>query len=70
MEGAHLMGELYIQKPDGEAMTIQIDGTIVRETNPIDIDWCDKCQKWQQLSGGHYVQSQGLALIWLCEACK
>ena len=64
------MGELYIQKPDGEAMTIQIDGTIVRETNPIDIDWCDKFQKWQQLSGGHYVQSQGLALIWLCEACK
>ena len=64
------MGELYIQKPDGEAMTIQIDGTIVRETNPIDIDWCDKCEKRKQVAGGHYVQSQGLAMIWLCEACK
>jgi hypothetical protein len=70
MEGAHLMGELYIQKPNGEAITIDIDGTIVRETNPIDIDWCDKCEKWQQLAGGHYVQSQGLTMIWLCEACK
>jgi hypothetical protein len=64
------MGELYIQKPDGEAMTIQIDGTIVRETNPIDSDWCDKCEKWKQVAGGHYVQSQGLAMIWLCQACK
>ncbi len=64
------MSELYIQKPNGEAITIEIDGTIVRETNSINIDWCDNCEKWQQLTGGHYVQSQGLAMIWLCEACK
>lgn len=64
------MAELYIKKPNGEAVTIEIDGTIVRETNPIDIDWCDKCEKWQPTAAGHYVQSQGLAMIWLCEACK
>jgi hypothetical protein len=64
------MADLYIKKPNGEAITIEIDGTIVRETNPIDIDWCDKCEKWQPLEGGHYVQSQGLAMIWLCVACK
>jgi len=70
MEGAHLMGELYIQKPDGEAMTIEVDGTVIREMQRIEIDWCDKCEKWQRLAGGHYLQSQGLAMIWLCEACK
>ena len=64
------MGDLYIQKPNGEAITIFEDGTELREQMPLEIDWCDKCQRWQPLTGGYMVNSDGLALIWLCEACK
>lgn len=64
------MGELYIQKPDGESITYQIDGTVIREQKPLDIDWCDKCQKWQKLEGGEMTSYQGLSVIWLCQACK
>jgi len=70
MEGAHLMGELFIQKPNGETTTFLIDGTVIKEMQGLDIDWCDKCEKWKRLAGGHYLQSDGLAMIWLCEACK
>ena len=64
------MGALYIQKPNGEAITIFEDGTELREQKPLEIDWCDKCQKWQKLAGGYFVKADGLSLIWLCEACK
>jgi hypothetical protein len=70
METENLMGALYIQKPNGEAITIFEDGTELREQMPLEIDWCDKCQRWQPLTGGYMVKSDGLALIWLCEACK
>lgn len=70
MEATNLMGALYIQKPNGEAITILEDGTELREQKPLEIDWCDKCQKWKPLTGGYMVKADGLALIWLCEACK
>jgi hypothetical protein len=64
------MGDLYMQFPNGESLTIQQDGTEIRENLPIQIDWCDKCEKWQPLADGYYVKSDGLALIWLCKDCK
>jgi hypothetical protein len=70
MEAASLMGELFIQKPNGETLTIHQDGTEIREQQPIQIDWCDKCQKWQSLEGGEMTRYQGLDIVWLCKACK
>jgi hypothetical protein len=64
------MGELFMKKPNGETTTFLIDGTVIKEQQGLDIDWCDKCEKWQPVAGGHYVQAQGLAMIWLCEVCK
>ena len=70
MEAENLMGELFIQKPNGETITILQDGTEIRENQPIQIDWCDKCEKWQPLEGGESTSYQGLDIIWLCKACK
>ena len=70
MEAENLMGALYIQKPNGETVTIFEDGTELREQKPLEIDWCDKCQQWKPLTGGHMVKNQGLTLVWFCEACK
>ena len=70
VEGKNLMGELFIQKPNGETTTFQIDGTVIKEQQPLQIDWCDKCQKWQPLAGGESTRYQGLDIIWLCKECK
>ena len=59
-----------MQKRNGETTTIQIDGTIIKEMQPLQIDWCDKCQKWQPLAGGEETRYQGLSIIWLCKECK
>ena len=64
------MGELFIQKTNGETTTFQIDGTVIKEQQPLQIDWCDKCEQWKPLSGGHMVANKGLALIWICQECK
>ena len=64
------MGELFIQKQNGETTTFQIDGTVIKEQKPLEIDWCDKCEQWKPLSGGHMVANKGLALIWICQECK
>jgi hypothetical protein len=70
VEAASLMGELFIQKPNGETITIHQDGTEIREQQPLQIDWCDKCEKWQPLEGGEMTRYQGLDIVWLCKACK
>ncbi len=70
MERANLMGELFIQKPNGDSLTIKEDGSEIRENLPIQIDWCDKCQMWKSLDGGYMVKNQGQSLIWLCRECK
>ena len=64
------MGELFMQKPNGESTTFHIDGTITREQKPLEIDWCDKCQKWQPLMMGRYETHDGLKILWFCESCK
>lgn len=64
------MGELFMQKPNGETTTFLIDGTVIKENQPLQIDWCDKCQHWKPLDGGYMVKNQGEALIWLCQECK
>lgn len=64
------MGELFMKKPNGETTTFLIDGTVLKEQQPLEIDWCDKCQRWKSLAGGYMVRNQGEALIWLCEDCK
>jgi hypothetical protein len=64
------MGELFIQKQNGETTTFEIDGTVIKEMQPLQIDWCDKCSKWQPLEGGYIVRNQGLSMIWICRECK
>ena len=70
VETENLMGELFIQKPNGETITIAQDGTEIRENQPIQIDWCDKCEKWKPLEFGRYDGAQGLTMIWVCMECK
>ena len=64
------MGEPFMQKPNGETTTFLVDGTVIKENQPLQIDWCDKCQQWKPLDGGYMVKNQGEALIWLCQECK
>lgn len=64
------MGELFIQKPNGDSLTIKEDGTEIRENLPLQIDWCDSCDRWKPLEGGAMSSYLGLKMIWLCEACK
>jgi hypothetical protein len=64
------MAELHIEKPDGTKFTIERDGSITNAISGIQIDWCDKCEQWRSLQGGHYLQMEGLTMLWHCEACK
>jgi hypothetical protein len=69
MEGS-VMGELNIQKPNGESITYQIDGTVIKEQSEISINWCDKCEKWKPKEFGRYDGAQGLTMLWVCMECK
>ena len=64
------MGELFMQKPNGETTTIQIDGTVIKEMQPLQIDWCDKCQTWKPLEFGRHEKHDGLTILWFCADCK
>jgi hypothetical protein len=64
------MGEMSIHKPNGEKLTIQIDGTMIREQQPLEIEWCDKCEKWTDRELGEYAKYEGVKILWFCETCK
>jgi hypothetical protein len=64
------MGELFIQKQNGETTTIDIDGTVIKEIQPLQIDWCDKCQQWKPLTNGRHEKHDGLTILWFCGECK
>lgn len=65
------MGEMQIIKVDtGDKTTFAIDGSIIKEQNPIKINWCDQCEMWKPLEFGRYDGADGLAMIWLCMECK
>ena len=65
------MGEMEIIKLNtGEKTIYAIDGTVIKEQNPIKINWCDKCEKWQPLEFGRYDGAQGLTMLWVCVECK
>jgi len=68
--GSANMSGLHMQMPDGRKITIEIDGTMIREEDDIPIEYCDGCQLYRPTQFGRYVEKQGLALIWLCQACK
>ena len=66
-----IVGEMKMTRLNtGEQTTFKIDGTVIKEQNPISIDWCDKCERWKPLEFGRYDGSQGLTMIWLCQECK
>jgi hypothetical protein len=66
-----IVGEMKMTRlSTGEQTTFKIDGTVIKEQNPISIDWCDKCERWKPLEFGRYEGSQGLTMIWLCQECK
>ncbi len=66
-----IVGEMKMTNLNtGQETTFKIDGTVIKEQNPISIDWCDKCERWKPLEFGRYEGSQGLTMIWLCQECK
>ena len=70
LEGFSLMGELYIQKPNGEITEFKIDGTVyIRSKEPLSIDWCDKCERWKPLEFGRHEEHDGLTILWFCGDC-
>jgi hypothetical protein len=64
------VGAMSIDYPDGRKIIIDADGNMIRESDPIDIEWCDKCQSYKRFSLGHYEQHDGLTTLWFCEQCK
>ena len=70
MERPKTMGELFMQKASGESTTFHIDGTVTKEVQPLQIDWCDKCEKWQPLTDGRFEKHDGLTILWFCRECK
>ena len=66
-----IMGDMeMIKLSTGEKTVFKADGTVIRETNPITIEWCDRCEMWKPLEFGRYVTNQGEHLIWECMECK
>lgn len=66
-----IMGELEMIKiSTGEKTTFKIDGTVVREQEPIKIDWCDKCERWKSMEFGRYEKVDQITLLWFCMECK
>jgi hypothetical protein len=63
------MGELYIEKPDGQSIIIQLDGSEIRNES-VQIEFCDKCELWQPLEFGRYERAGGLTILWFCDKCK
>ena len=70
MEATNLMGKMEMYQPNGYKITIQIDGSIIKEMNPLNVDWCPKCEKWKPLEGGEVTRYEGLDILWLCQVCK
>ena len=71
MEAAGLIvGEMQMINPKGEVTTYLIDGTVIKDQDPIEINWCDKCERYKPLDFGRYDGSQGLSMIWVCVDCK
>jgi hypothetical protein len=66
-----IVGEMeMIKLSTGEKTTFKIDGTVVKEQSPIQIDWCDKCERWKPLEFGRYVGADGITMLWFCMDCK
>lgn len=44
---------------------------IGRDSRPTDFtaEWCDRCESWQDLTGGYCTVAEGLGLIWECAQC-
>jgi len=72
MEAAGItVGEMEIIKLNtGQKTTYKIDGTVIKEQNPISINWCDKCESWKPPEFGRYDGAQGLTMLWICMECK
>ena len=64
------MSGLHMQMPDGRKITIEVDGTIIRDQDEIPVEYCDGCQNYRPTTFGKYIENQGLSMIWLCQACK
>lgn len=66
-----IMGDMeMIKLSTGEKTIFKADGTIIKESNPITIEWCDRCETWKPLEFGRYVTADELHLIWECAECK
>jgi hypothetical protein len=62
------MAELeIIQITTGERITIQMDGSEVRDQAPIpSIEWCDKGEHYANKIDGRYIQDK----LWICLECN
>lgn len=58
-----------MQKPNGDTFKFQIDGSVIKENQAVQVEWCDKCEIWQPLEGGRYEKADGLTILWFCLTC-
>ena len=66
-----IMGDMEMIKiATGEKTVFKADGTVIKDPNPVSIEWCDRCEIWKPLAFGRYVTLEGLHLIWECGDCK
>lgn len=66
-----IMGDMEMIKiTTGEKTVFKADGTVIKEANPISIEWCDRCEIWKPLEFGRYITHLGELLIWECGECK
>ena len=66
-----IMGDMEMIKiATGEKTVLKADGTIIKEPNPVSIEWCDRCEIWKPLAFGRYITNLGEHLIWECGDCK
>lgn len=66
------MGSIeFIRLNTGERTTIETDGTMIKDqVEPPKLEWCDKCQSWQDMQFGQFEKHDGISTLWYCVGCK
>lgn len=64
------MGELFMQKLNGDTTRFFRDGTVEKTNEPLQFDFCDKCSSWKPKDDGRFQEWDGVKILWFCAVCK